>query len=540
MTPNATGGQPKDGRKIKGTIHWVSADHAKDAEVRLYDRLFKDENPTHTENFLDSLNPNSLETREHCKVEPSLEIGPSARAIPIRATRLLLRRPRLDAREARFQPDDHVEGHVGRAGSKREGGLSVLRGLSWFRDDTPRARDAAFCRRMLPQVSRTFALSIAMLPPTLRDAVGDAYLICRIVDSIEDDARLSHSERLALFDAFDSVIADDALDERVLERAARKAAVGETAAESELCARSGAVMRAFRALDRSQREAIRPHVLEMSRGMREYAARAARDGRLRIADVADLERYCYFVAGTVGELLTDLFALEVPGIDARTLAELRRLAVPFGIGLQLVNIVKDVAGDLERGVCFLPASLAAREGVALEELLEPARRAKAMRVVESVCDLAEEKLRDAQTYTLAWPRERAHAIRLFCSVPLVLALASLRVVRDGTRALVRDTTPKVGRVELFTIVRDVLASIDDDRALAGLFARHASYRAAPRYRQRGLRSLLLRRFLARGGIPAARVQTRIWLAWDRVRERAREARRIIDALNLNSSRSRGW
>jgi len=71
--PEAAGGQPKDGRKIKGTIHWVSAEHAKTAEVRLYDRLFKDENPTHAENFLDALNPNSLETLRGCKVEPSLE-----------------------------------------------------------------------------------------------------------------------------------------------------------------------------------------------------------------------------------------------------------------------------------------------------------------------------------------------------------------------------------------------------------------------------------------------------------------------------------
>ena len=71
--PDAVGGQPKDGRKIKGTIHWVSADHAKTAEVRLYDRLFKDENPTHAENFLDSLNPSSLEVITDAKVEPSVE-----------------------------------------------------------------------------------------------------------------------------------------------------------------------------------------------------------------------------------------------------------------------------------------------------------------------------------------------------------------------------------------------------------------------------------------------------------------------------------
>jgi len=71
--PDAVGGQPKDGRKIKGTIHWVSKEHAKDAEVRLYDRLFTVENPTHTDDFLTALNPHSLEVLAHCKVEPSLE-----------------------------------------------------------------------------------------------------------------------------------------------------------------------------------------------------------------------------------------------------------------------------------------------------------------------------------------------------------------------------------------------------------------------------------------------------------------------------------
>ena len=71
--PDATGGQPKDGRKIKGTIHWVSAEHAKDAEVRLYDRLFSHEDPSHLENFLEAMNPNSLEVLTGCKVEPSLE-----------------------------------------------------------------------------------------------------------------------------------------------------------------------------------------------------------------------------------------------------------------------------------------------------------------------------------------------------------------------------------------------------------------------------------------------------------------------------------
>ena len=71
--PNSRGGDPADGRKIKSTIHWVDAETCKDAEVRLYDNLFSDPNPDSGEkNFLDCLNPDSLEVLTGCKVEASL------------------------------------------------------------------------------------------------------------------------------------------------------------------------------------------------------------------------------------------------------------------------------------------------------------------------------------------------------------------------------------------------------------------------------------------------------------------------------------
>jgi glutaminyl-tRNA synthetase len=71
--PDSLGGAPADGRKVRGTIHWVSAAHAVEAEARLYDRLFKDENPSAGDgDFLDSLNPDSLEVVSGCQVEPSL------------------------------------------------------------------------------------------------------------------------------------------------------------------------------------------------------------------------------------------------------------------------------------------------------------------------------------------------------------------------------------------------------------------------------------------------------------------------------------
>ena len=73
--PASKGGNSPDGRKVKGTIHWVSAEHAIDAEVRLFDRLFSKENPEEVEEgqtFLDNINPDSLQVLQHCKLEPEL------------------------------------------------------------------------------------------------------------------------------------------------------------------------------------------------------------------------------------------------------------------------------------------------------------------------------------------------------------------------------------------------------------------------------------------------------------------------------------
>jgi glutaminyl-tRNA synthetase len=70
--PSTRGGDAPDGRRPKATLHWVSAGHALDCEVRLYDRLFKSENPEESGNFLDDLNPDSLEVIDHAKVEPSV------------------------------------------------------------------------------------------------------------------------------------------------------------------------------------------------------------------------------------------------------------------------------------------------------------------------------------------------------------------------------------------------------------------------------------------------------------------------------------
>ncbi|MBN2195001.1 MAG: squalene/phytoene synthase family protein [Polyangiaceae bacterium] len=345
--------------------------------------------------------------------------------------------------------------------------------------DVP-AIDRDFCRAVLPRVSRSFALSIEALPPGLREAVRTTYLLCRIVDTVEDQVGLVVADRTALYDDFDAALAATAAEPvqgearasaTRFEDRARALALDADGAGGELCRQASVVFAEFAVLPSPQRAIIRRHVAEMSGGMREFSERADRLGRLRLRDIADLERYCYFVAGTLGQLLTALFELEVPSLSADARTGVRERAISFGLGLQMVNIVKDVAEDHLRGDVFLPESLASDHGVELDSLLLPQYRVAGLSVVGTVSRIARSHLDRAREYTLLWPPVEGRDVRLFCTVPLALALATLHEVDHGEATLRADRKPKVTRAAVTRILGDTLGSVGDDAALAELFER---------------------------------------------------------------------
>lgn len=326
--------------------------------------------------------------------------------------------------------------------------------------------DEAFCFEMLPRVSRTFALSIEALPESLRAAVCVAYLLCRIVDTIEDEAVLDRQVRRELFAEFDRLMTDDRAAPEPFEDRCRSIGLGDPSPDGDLVRGAGAVFRGFRALSVDQRAAIRPPVLEMSAGMREYCERAHDVGKLRLRDLDDLEHYCYFVAGTVGKLLTALFEPTVAVLPEQIRSDIRARAVSFGLGLQLVNIVKDVAVDFERGDVFVPEALAAEHGVELDDILAPQRRQEGLAVIRAVCARARDHLQAAAEYTVLWPTPSGTAVRQFCAVPLALALASLAEVEAGHDTLRPGKVPKISRDMVAQLFQKIMAAVNDDDALA--------------------------------------------------------------------------
>ena len=288
-------------------------------------------------------------------------------------------------------------------------------------DEGTTRSDLAYQRAVLEGVSRTFALTIPELPDTLRDVVGNAYLLCRITDCIEDEPALTPQEKHRFADRFVEVV-EGREDPAVLGSELAAALSSSTPrGERDLVANTARVIRVTMRLRKKQRRAIARCVRIMASGMSEFQQLDTSAG---VKDLRQLNRYCYVVAGVVGEMLTELFCDYSNEIRKRQPA-LLPLAVSFGQGLQMTNILKDVWEDLGRGVCWLPRDIFAQAGFDLRGL--PAGRGDAAfgRGVDELVAIARGHLGDALRFVQLIP-VRETGIRRHCVWALGMAVLTLR------------------------------------------------------------------------------------------------------------------
>lgn len=292
---------------------------------------------------------------------------------------------------------------------------------------TPQELDAlpddALQARLLDGVSRTFALTIPQLPEGLARPVSNAYLLCRIVDTIEDEVSLSSAQKHQFCDQFIRVVAGEESPEGLAENLAPLLSAQTIPAEHELIRLIPRVIRITHGFAPEQREALSLCVAIMGRGMVEFQDHDLRHG---LDDMAGMDSYCYYVAGVVGEMLTRLFCHYSPEIAAhRDL--MMRLAVSFGQGLQMTNILKDLWDDHGRGVCWLPRSLFAAQGFDLAELRPGHNNPQFAAGFRQLIGIAHAHLRNALEYTLLIPAHET-GIREFCLWALGMAMLTLRKI----------------------------------------------------------------------------------------------------------------
>jgi farnesyl-diphosphate farnesyltransferase len=282
----------------------------------------------------------------------------------------------------------------------------------------------AACWGILPAVSRSFALVIRRLPGRLDDAVMVSYLLCRIADTLEDSLRPAPERRRLLADFAGS-----------LESGRPEIpADGYPAAYRGLMSRTDAVLDCFRSFDPAVRAIVAARVREMCGGMAKWSDR-------EVATRADQGEYCYYVAGLVGRLLTDLF--HVYGhVGARCKAQLEKHAVDFGAALQKVNIIRDVRADVEDGRCYWPSEVLARHGLTRETLLAPANVDRAVAAMDDLIEDLWPHLGAALRYLTLLPVMQLR-VRMFCAIPLFMALATARMCQGNADVFLSPRAVKI-------------------------------------------------------------------------------------------------
>jgi len=312
--------------------------------------------------------------------------------------------------------------------------------------------DWEYCKSMLPKVSRTFALNISILQGDLYRSILTAYLFCRIVDTIEDAGELDPKTKIKLLHDFSKIIEDPHYRKETLaEWVEACRAVDGSEYDLDLLIHTPRVFQVFDSLPENHRGQIIPSVSRMAQGMAYFQRKFTFSALTLLENEDELEEYCYFVAGLVGEMLTNLFFQAIPNLSTKAHETMRRNAVSFGLGLQMTNISKDIIADRSRGWSYVPKSFITQHGLTVEEFNAGTSMDKNLEVLEHLLNKTMGHLQDALAYTLAIPR-RETRIRLFCIWPLWMAMETVAVLHGNQALLNSDDPVKISR----STVRSIL------------------------------------------------------------------------------------
>jgi farnesyl-diphosphate farnesyltransferase len=319
---------------------------------------------------------------------------------------------------------------------------------------------------ILKRVSRSFYLSVAVLPAGLRLPIGLAYLFARAADTIADTKIVSRAERLEHLEALRDLFRGAGPDGAARIRAAL--APHQTApAEADLVARLDDCLTLYRGLPPEDRERIARVVLTLTDGMRLDLTTFPGEDEGKLAAVetrADLDRYTYLVAGCAGEFWTAMCIAHRPRFARWDADVMSRRGVRFGKGLQMTNVLRDLPRDLRIGRCYLARQDLRRLGLVPEDLLDPGCLPKVRPLLADLVRLTLAHYEAGWAYTLAIPRPEAR-IRLACAWPLLIGIQTLAGITRSPNLLDPGRPVKIPRPAVYRLMARSGLTVFSSRAL---------------------------------------------------------------------------
>jgi len=301
-------------------------------------------------------------------------------------------------------------------------------------------------RELLRRTSRTFALSVELLPGPLRGPVEAAYLLARIGDTVADRGVAPAAARIDQLERLRTALGTAGPVGEGLLAAGGDANGRATRAEEQLLAGADRVLERLPQLPAADRGDVQRVVDRLLATMVGELRFFEEEGRLRgglaaLPDAGALAAYTEGIAGCVGEFWTRLLARHAspravsgeagPAASGPTLTARARAMViegrRYGRGLQLVNVLRDLPRDLRRGRCFLPAEELRALGLTPADLLDPAAGAR----VAPILARWQGRARRGLFAGFAYASRLSGAgwrVRAATSLPAALGLATLRVL----------------------------------------------------------------------------------------------------------------
>src|SRR6266540_2567895 len=323
-----------------------------------------------------------------------------------------------------------------------------------------RASTDTLLRTVLRSVARSFYLPLAVVPSDVRTQVGVAYLLARAADTIADTDLIERSQRLQYLTRF---------REWVMDPIRREDALREVQATLLThLAECGHLLHSFAPADQAL---ISQVVGTLSHGMQKDLTRfpghtAQTLAALRTLD--DLDEYTYDAAGCVGDFWTRLMCAHRAALRAWDVEAMATVGIRFGKGLQLTNVLRDVASDLRRGRCYIPTALLEPAGLKPADLLDPATLPKFRPVLTRLLRIALEHLDQGWLYTMAIPRREVR-LRLACAWPILFAVKTLQHVSVSPSLLDPGVALKMTRGEVYRIMALTTGTLGCGRLLTGYY-----------------------------------------------------------------------
>ncbi len=318
---------------------------------------------------------------------------------------------------------------------------------------------------ILREVSRSFYLSIRLLPAAVRDPIALAYLLARATDTIADTAEIDAATRRERLVELAALIQGQAAPPGAVESLRSFAALQKNAAERALLERLPECLEWLSALSEADRDDVRAVLVPINEGQRLDVERFRDPAHVvALATADELERYIYLVAGCVGEFWTRVCWRKLPQFSNEAREMMLEWGVAYGEALQLVNILRDPGTDLRLGRCYLPADELEVVGVTARDLRWNAARTEP--VLRAWREQAELGIKEGIEYACAI---RSWRVRLATALPALIGARTL--------ALLRDAGPEVFhrrvKVERAEVRRTLLALVSRLAAPATIRALHA-------------------------------------------------------------------